>query len=144
MSKVSTKNILYQNVCSSCTKPMCINHIHHTMCQKISSMVCINYIPLSICQHVHLSICQPCTSTNMPTMCIYQYANHVHLPICQPCNTNDVLLAKYSSSRHKHVHQHLSLLVPSKYINHALIPQQDESSYMYAKSSIKHVPLKPM
>jgi hypothetical protein len=41
----------------------------------------------------------------------------------------------------KHVHQHVSPLVPSNYINHAPIPQQDESSYMYAKST-KHVPIK--
>jgi hypothetical protein len=63
-------------VCSSCTTPMYINHVHkqHAMCQKISSMECINHMPLPICQHVHLPICQPCASTNMPTMCIYQDA----------------------------------------------------------------------
>ena len=79
MRKISTKHILYKNVCSSCTTPMYINHVHqhHAMCQKISSMECINHMPLSICQ--------PCSSTNMPTMCIYQYANHVHLSIFPPC-----------------------------------------------------------
>ena len=78
---------LVQNVCSSCTTPMYINHVHqhHEMCQNISSMECINHMPLSTCQHVHLPIFQPCASTNIPTMCIYQYPNHVHLPICQPC-----------------------------------------------------------
>jgi hypothetical protein len=63
-----------------------INQVHHVpkCAKKISSMECINHMPLSICQHVHLPICQPCASTNIPTMCIYQYANHVHLSICQP------------------------------------------------------------
>jgi hypothetical protein len=41
----------------------------------------------------------------------------------------------------KHAYQHVSPFVPRKYINHAPIPQQDESSYMYAKSTIKHVPI---
>jgi hypothetical protein len=64
---------------------------------------------------------------------------------CQTCaSTNGVLLAKYYHQTYtiydctKHVHQHVSPLVPSKYINHAPIPQ-NESSCMYAKSTIKHV-----
>jgi hypothetical protein len=54
------------------------------MCQKISSMECINHMPLSTCQHVHLPICQPCASTNMPTMHIYQHAKQciISLMIC--------------------------------------------------------------
>jgi hypothetical protein len=110
----------------------------------------------------------PCTSTmyintiqcakkyhqwNVSTICLYQYANHVNLPTCQTCVStnmptmylNQSSVSTISSNTYniyectKHAHQHVSPLVPSKYINHAPIPQQDESSYMYAKSTTKHV-----
>ena len=47
-------------------------------------MECINHMPLSTWQHVHLPICQPCASTNMPTMCIYQHPKQciISLMIC--------------------------------------------------------------
>jgi hypothetical protein len=52
-----------------CALTMYVNRYHpwnvSTICQ---------HVHLPICQHVHLPICQPCASTNMPTMCIYQYA----------------------------------------------------------------------
>jgi hypothetical protein len=79
-------NIHVQKVCSSCTTPMYIIHVHqhHAMCQKISSMEYINHMPTNMptCASTNMPtmcipICQPCASTNMPTMCIYQ---HVHLP----------------------------------------------------------------
>ena len=121
MSKISTNYIMCQNVCSSCTTPMYINHVHqhHAMCQKISVIECINHMHLSIWQYVHLPICQPCASTNMPTMCIYQYAKQISsmsVPSCiitctkkvyQPCINklwlpNDVQ-RDYQLNSHLHV-----------------------------------------
>jgi hypothetical protein len=69
---------------------------HHVLTSSSGShqsKPCTKHVPI---------VYQSYASTNMPTMCIYQYANHVHLPICQ---------------------------------------QQNESSCMYTKSTIKHVPI---
>jgi hypothetical protein len=107
---------------------------------------------------------QPYASTNMSTMCVYQYANHVHLPIFQPsvislmiCLHHEpsiiIMYLNQSSVSTISVYQYIiSMSVPNMYINmylyqsstvkHASIPQQNESSYMYAKSTTKHVPIK--
>jgi len=96
MGKISTKHILYKNVCSSCTTHMYINTMQ---CAKRYhpwnvSIICLyQYANMFIYQyanHVHPPICQPCSSTDMPTMCIYQYVNHVHLPIWQPCASENM------------------------------------------------------
>jgi hypothetical protein len=90
--------------------------------------------------HMSPSTCQPCASTNMTTMCIYQYSNHVHLRMVYFYPST--IIQKYTIYEcTKHVHQHVSPLLPRKYINHAPIPQQDESSYMYVKFT-EHVPIK--
>jgi hypothetical protein len=116
------------------------NHVHqyHTMCHKISLMECINHMPT-------------CASPNMPTMCIYQYASKCHNHVSQTntyCCDNQVIPMVYYHQAYaiyectKHAYQHVSPPVPSKYINHAPIPQHDEFSYIYAKSSIKYVSIK--
>ena len=62
-----------QNLFSSCTTPMYINHVHqhHAMCQKISSMECINHMPLSICQPCVISL-MICLHHEPSTITMYQ------------------------------------------------------------------------
>jgi hypothetical protein len=77
---------------------MCAHHAQHpcTSTMYINTIQCaIRYHPWNVS-----TICQTCASTNMPTMCIYQYANHVHLPICQT-----MCIYQYASKCHNHVSQ---------------------------------------
>ena len=92
-----------------------------------------------------------CACANMPTMCIHQYANHVHLPICQPCVISLMICLHHEPSTitmyQTNTNCCANQVIPMVYYHQAYAIQHasllyDESLYMYAKSSIKHVPIK--
>jgi hypothetical protein len=63
-------------MCPECTTLMYINHVHQQY-NVPKDIIHGMYQP-----HASINM-STCASTNMPTMCIHQYANHVHLPTCQ-------------------------------------------------------------
>jgi hypothetical protein len=145
MNNISTKYIMYQNV------PTMHNTHVHQPCTSTSYNVPKDIIHGMYQSHASINI-STCASTNMPTMCIHQYANHVHLPICQPCaSTNHanynvislmiclhhepITITMYQKSTNfcanqvipmMYYYQAYSIYDCTKH-HHASIPQNDES-----------------
>ena len=130
MRKISTKYILYK---------MCAHHAQHlcTLTMYINIMQCAKrYHPWNvsiICLYQHAN------------MCIYQYANHVHLPTCQTMYHITHDMSPSWTKCHNHVSNKYQCcenqVIP--YMSVLLCTNTTKwwVPYMYAKSSIKHVPI---
>ena len=98
MSRTSPKYIMYQfcalHAQHPCTSTMYIKNVPkdiiHGMYQPYANM-CIHWYA----NHLHLPICQPCASTDMPTMCIYQHAKQCIISLMIYLHHEPSIINKY-------------------------------------------------
>jgi hypothetical protein len=152
--------IMCNIVCQPFTTPMYINHVHqyHTIFHKMSSMECINHMPLLTCQPCASNKCHITHDIHLPRT---KHHNHVSQPSSITTSVSSMssntsctkvyakqeklmsTLAKYYHPQTYTIYEcinislkHVSPPIPSKCINHAPIPQQDE---LQSRCDLLHV-----
>ena len=115
----------------------CTNHastrdkaMTHKWCTTWPPHQLTNYMSQYVAHPYANSVYQSYASTNIPTMCLKQVSYHswyasTKNQVPQSC----ILINEVSQLYHPYINtctKHVLPLVPSNYINHAPIPQQDE------------------